>query len=313
MTYAAVLDLEQENWDHYHALPEYFRLDKHYHIGDRTEKLLGWGQGNTQWWDPAQIYKQQLQWQRLFLEITLHNRIMRLHRPYLTRAYTDHRFKASRGATLHSARKLLRLAEDGQKIGFPGLKWWVVLVHIFTAAVALCIDIHFTDAGRDVRHGPLPGNEAENAQLIDLAINVLDTASLRSKAAKRAVHIIRALYEQARLPQDTIQERKRKRQREADDHSNLSQYPSHHDSRQARRKQGDHPMYASVSPAQTVDSDSSVTISKGFEEWLGSDWSSLLNIDNSARFAPASSDVLAADLLQAINAFASSNDGNNLP
>lgn len=300
LTYAAVLKLEQENWDHFYALPDFFRLDKPDATRDDPHPLLGWGHGNTSHWNPSRIFRQQIQWQRLFMGITLHNRILRLHRPFLTRAYTDPTYHASKQSALASARQLLWLAQEGRRLAFPGLRWWVVLVHIFTAAVALCIDVHFKNVSPTSNASELQSHQAENAQLITLAIDTLKSASLRSKAASTALDIISTLFEQAQMaPGCGQQKRSRKRTRQDDDqHTRL-----YTDSSSAGRSLGSSDKRRRDTPVSSGASGPPPTDS--FETWLGSDWSSLLDVGASASLTPVTTDVLTADLLGAINAFVS--------
>ncbi|TKY86582.1 hypothetical protein EX895_004731 [Sporisorium graminicola] len=311
LTYEAVLQLEQENWSHFHTLPHFLRLDKpEQEVRDATH-LLGWGRGHTERWKPSRMYRQQIQWQRLFLGITLHNRILRLHRPFLTRAYTNPAFSTSKISALASARHLLSLADHGRKIAFPGLRWWVVLVHIFTAAIALCIDLHFTNVyGAGIVGDDLEGTQAENIRLIHLSIDILQAASVRSKAASRALHIVTTLFEQAQVLPHTRPSKRSKRQHRQRQESNAS-----------RNMPFD--QASSSSPASTLNGDGSASTSMpaggsgtpataSFETWLGSDWSSLLDVNGPASLTPITTDVLTADLIQAINAFVSS-DGLDAP
>ncbi|CBQ72538.1 conserved hypothetical protein [Sporisorium reilianum SRZ2] len=308
LTYQAVLQLEQENWHHFHALPRFLRLDKPDREDGDASHHLGWGRGHTDRWDSSRIYRQQIQWQRLFLAITLHNRILRLHRPYLTRAYTKPAFAASKHSALASARHLLSLADHGRKIAFPGLRWWVVLVHIFTAAIALCIDLHFTNVYGAGIAADRDANQAENTRLIHLSIEILRAASVRSKAASRALQIVTTLFGQAQiLPDSRSSETSRRPPRQGSDANQSVLRDAFSSSSPANALNGDAfastSMHANGSGAATAGS---------FETWLGSDWSSLLDINASASLTPVTTDVLTADLLQAISAFVSS-DGLDAP
>lgn len=139
----------------------------------------------------------EVQWQQLFLSITLHNRLMRLHRPFLTRGYTDPVYRFSVDTTVSSAKSLLGLIGEGQKLNFPGLRWWVVLVHIFTAGVALAIDLHYHVS----RRGRFPSDDSqrltsEGETWVQRAIAFLSEPREFSDAANRAVDILKTLYDQ---------------------------------------------------------------------------------------------------------------------
>lgn len=311
LTHAAVLELEKENRNHYHALPDFLRLDKPEQYDGDAYQDLGWGPGNTKHWNSIRVFQQQMRWQRLFLTITLHNRILRLHRPYLTRAYRDITFQASKHSALTSARRLLSLTEEGRRMAFPGLRWWVVLVHIFTAAVALCIDVHFVNVYQTSSIDELQDHQAENIRLIHLAIDILQSASSRSRAASRALQIISTLFEQAQILPDTRRSkasRKRARRDDTDD-GWMRHEASSAAHRPANTPNGD--SIVPTQPAQSYGSESGATATQSFETWLGSDWMSLLETDASASLTPVTTDVLTADLLGAINAFVSSGHAGN--
>lgn len=183
--YDTILLLERETIKCYESLPDYLRQDRRNKVG------------------------QQLRWQQLFMGITLHNRIMRLHRPFLTCGYTNPEYKYSVKATLTSAKSLIGLVTEGKKMSFPGLRWWVVLVHIFTAGVALCIDLHYHLGNKQIEAND-DGNDKE--EWVREAIRCLDDVRLFSKAANRAVEILETLYRQVQVrstqntPQETIPE-----------------------------------------------------------------------------------------------------------
>ncbi|EMC98962.1 hypothetical protein BAUCODRAFT_129229 [Baudoinia panamericana UAMH 10762] len=130
LSYDAVLDLESMLWTYYAALPDYFKW-RSPPVGLPTI--------------PASRHAQpkQLEWQRLFLAFTVHNRVLRLHRPFMARGYSDTSMLHSRRATVGSAAACLELGEHGAQIEFPGMRWWVVLIHIFTAGIVFCIDYDY--------------------------------------------------------------------------------------------------------------------------------------------------------------------------
>ena len=137
-----------------------------------------------------------MRWQQLFMAITFHNRIMRLHRPFLTRGYTHAEYRHSVTATVSSAKALLRLAAEGKPMTFPGLRWWVVLIHIFTAGVALCIDLHYHLSSAGNTSSMEVGEDKE--RWICRAIASLSDVRQFSEAANRAVEILETLYSQLR-------------------------------------------------------------------------------------------------------------------
>jgi hypothetical protein len=215
LTHDIVPELERENWSHYQSLPSYLRLDHPPWQSRRppasvssppSEDLLGWGPGpsDVRPWDSSRIFTRQLQWQRLFLGFTIHNRTMRLHRAYLARGYTEERYRESKNATLQAAVSLLQLLEEAKRIAFP-LQWWVVLIHVFTASVALCIDLHMRAGQRSAGTSDEEAEaEGENLRLVQVAIGVLEEASRKSRAAKRAVRVVQTLLSQSQRRRDEV-------------------------------------------------------------------------------------------------------------
>lgn len=322
LTYAAVLELEQENWDHFHALPDFLRLDKpRPDLEDRnTPCRLGWGQPYPDDWQSSRVLQQQIDWQRLFLSITLHNRILRLHRSYLTRAYTNASYQASRKSALTSARRLLHLMEQGRAMAFPGLKWWVVLVHIFTAAVALCIDLHFHHLNPASFHDAGQDDATDNDRLIRLAIDILQSASPRSRAAGRALGIITTLFEQAQTRQPPVQA-----PLSANDRRSVTSQkrPRHDDlsfeaARKSRRSTNSSPGIVKGTEAPNEEAASAqrrtasyeAPAADSFEHWLASDWASLINGTDtlSVPVTAENTDVLTPDFLGEIQAFVSTDN-----
>lgn len=78
---------------------------------------------------PSQTHRD-LVWQRAFINLTMRNRIMRLHRGFMSRGYSDPEYLFSRVTCLESAKAYITLVLELQVLGFPGLKWWVVVVHL---------------------------------------------------------------------------------------------------------------------------------------------------------------------------------------
>ena len=76
--------------------------------------------------------------QRIFMGITLHNRLMRLHRPYMQKGYDDPNYAYSTRTCIESAYALLDLAKQSPQVL---CRWWVVLVHVWTAGLVISADL----------------------------------------------------------------------------------------------------------------------------------------------------------------------------
>lgn len=135
-----------------------------------------------------------LQWQALFLDITLHNRIMRLHRSFMVRGYTDPTYQHSTDVTLSSAKELLELVSQGRLGNFPGLRWWVIRIHVFTAGVACCLALY--------HQGYWSGSRRESVQSLEdyirLTFSLLSDASDCSNAAQHAIETLDMMHRKAR-------------------------------------------------------------------------------------------------------------------
>ena len=95
--------------------------------------------------------KRYLHEQRLFMGITLHNRLLRLHRAYMARGYADPTYAHSTKTCLESAGLILDLVSQSRAIL---CRWWVVLVHVWTSGLVLAVDlvrIEHDEEKREVR------------------------------------------------------------------------------------------------------------------------------------------------------------------
>ncbi|KAF5610601.1 uncharacterized protein FSUBG_2862 [Fusarium subglutinans] len=109
--------------------------------------------------DPESMHKSKeicelrpfIYWQRISLHLGIHARICRLHRPYHLAAYSNPRYSYSRTTILASAYKILelrRMMDDPvAKLHFRPERYWVIFLHVTSAAVALAVDLsHDPDA-----------------------------------------------------------------------------------------------------------------------------------------------------------------------
>ncbi|KAM0745736.1 hypothetical protein T439DRAFT_360989 [Meredithblackwellia eburnea MCA 4105] len=122
--YDAILALDREYRDIYADLPTYLRPDVPQPLSVSST-----------------FRRQHLVWERIFSGITLQNRIMRLHRAYMSRGYKEELFRFSTDACLTAAHGCLDLVEKARISSFPGSRWWVVLVHIWTAGLVIAMDL----------------------------------------------------------------------------------------------------------------------------------------------------------------------------
>lgn len=179
-----------------------FRYDKVLALEDETRRLYQNLPSYLKYSDdtPANDSPLQMQWQSLFMAVTMHNRIMRLHRPFMVRGYREETYLHSTRATLDAAMELIRLIDIGYKIGFPGLQWWVVRIHIFASATACCIALYKINVDQQdilqAHSGSL--SRSKLSHLAKHAIWLLSQGSnWRSTAAAHAIEVISSLHQRA--------------------------------------------------------------------------------------------------------------------
>ncbi|OXG73201.1 hypothetical protein C348_06163 [Cryptococcus neoformans Gb118] len=120
--------------------------------------------------------------QRIFMGITLHNRIMRLHRAYMVRGYEDPKYEYSTRVCLESAYALLDLVRQSPQ---TLCRWWVVLVQVWTGGLIISADL--VRGARDERE------RRRQRDGVALAVSLLEPISRTSPVARRGLKVLRAL------------------------------------------------------------------------------------------------------------------------
>lgn len=120
-SYEAIMELDRQFRQVYDSLPAAFRPDL-----PQPFELSYAGS------------KRYLVEQRIFMGITLHNRIMRLHRAYMVRGYDDPKYEYSTRVCLESAYALLDLVRQSPQ---TLCRWWVVLVQVWTGGLIISADL----------------------------------------------------------------------------------------------------------------------------------------------------------------------------
>jgi hypothetical protein len=85
-------------------------------------------------------------YEKTTLNLGLHSRMMRLHRPFLSRGYDDERFSYSKEQCIRAARAGLRLMCGGENNHVAQFleKWWCVFSAL-TSSFLLSISCHLRD------------------------------------------------------------------------------------------------------------------------------------------------------------------------
>ncbi|KAG9495344.1 hypothetical protein J7337_013585 [Fusarium musae] len=136
-------------------------------------------------------------WQRISLHLGIHARICRLHRPYHLAAYSDPRYSYSRSTILSSAYKILELRRmmdvPVAKLHFRPERYWVIFLHVTSAAVALAVDLS---------HNP----DAPDAQA--LKEKVKGAYETLNKSRKNAESLIRGIEKNMEQVMGTLQKQR---------------------------------------------------------------------------------------------------------
>ncbi|KAL0244075.1 hypothetical protein I308_105338 [Cryptococcus tetragattii IND107] len=164
-SYEAIMELDRQFRQVYDSLPAAFRPDL-----PQPFELSYAGS------------KRYLVEQRIFMGITLHNRIMRLHRAYMVRGYDDPKYEYSTRVCLESAYALLDLVRQSPQ---TLCRWWVVLVQVWTGGLIISADL--------VRGAKDEKERRRQRDGVALAVSLLEPISRTSPVACRGLKVLRAL------------------------------------------------------------------------------------------------------------------------
>ena len=125
MPYAILLDLDQKFTNHLTSLPAFLRSDPK----------------SVQETQPLHSQRPLLTHHRDMVQLLVHSRLYRLHRPYLTLGSRDPRYSYSRTICLRSARLIVETTKKlTSSWGPTPLKLWTVIHHVLVAALVLVVD-----------------------------------------------------------------------------------------------------------------------------------------------------------------------------
>ncbi|KIR37492.1 hypothetical protein I352_00809 [Cryptococcus deuterogattii MMRL2647] len=164
-SYEAIMELDRQFRQVYDSLPAPFRPD----LPQPFELSYAGSKGY-------------LVEQRIFMGITLHNRIMRLHRAYMVRGYEDPKYEYSTRVCLESAYALLDLVRQSPQ---TLCRWWVVLVQVWTGGLIISADL--------VRGAKDERERRRQRDGVALAVSLLEPISRTSPVACRGLKVLRAL------------------------------------------------------------------------------------------------------------------------
>ena len=136
--YSSILALDAKFHAYLDTLPVFFRLDT---ASMRQSEAIC-------------IARPVIRQQRIAVNLGLHTRICRLHRPYYLHGRTDSRYAPSHAACIASAHKVLDLRRamddvDARSVGPRPARLWKVAQHVFSAALLLAADVALDPGGAD--------------------------------------------------------------------------------------------------------------------------------------------------------------------
>ncbi|CAE6437487.1 unnamed protein product [Rhizoctonia solani] len=142
-------------------------------------------------------------WERITLTIGLNNRSIRLHRRYMLRGYAVLEYRGSTEKCITAAKNMLHTYQEAQSIDFPGITWWVICMHSFSAAVVLLIDQFYarTAVGGEI---PPPAEMEARRRHIFQAISLLSATGNTNSLARRAARVLSIFIDELARRRDSL-------------------------------------------------------------------------------------------------------------
>ncbi|ORY35307.1 fungal-specific transcription factor domain-domain-containing protein [Naematelia encephala] len=117
------------------------------------------------------------------IRIIAANRLLRLHRPYLTLGYHDPRYRQSTEQCVLSAQTILGLCETARVAAPTVLNYWLILFYAFAAAIVIFIRLCNNEQD----------DKRQSRQLLHRVVETLRGAQEFSAAARNAISILENL------------------------------------------------------------------------------------------------------------------------
>ncbi|CED83413.1 Zn(2)-C6 fungal-type DNA-binding domain [Phaffia rhodozyma] len=130
-------------------------------------------------------------WEKIVLHLSLQTRRMRLHRPYLSRGYTNKKYAYSTEQCVKAAQISLELINSGTASGRTSSflnRWWIPVLQTFFASCVCLIDMLNT---------PRDAKWEETLQSVSAALRFLKISETHSSPARGSIRVIEALLLEA--------------------------------------------------------------------------------------------------------------------
>ncbi|WVF69491.1 hypothetical protein IAT40_004268 [Kwoniella sp. CBS 6097] len=157
---------------------------------------------------PSQDPKALVQYyEKIMLNLAIHSRMMRLHRPWLSRGYEDERFAYSKEQCIRAARASLRMMSDADGTAAFLEKWWLPLFYVSVSGLVVIIDLLRTPR-RHMYSSETDEKISEVKGALDQMRGIMDV-SHPARAAVRVMDLLLAEVEERRkTPGSTLGKRK---------------------------------------------------------------------------------------------------------
>ncbi|WVQ69581.1 uncharacterized protein L199_007801 [Kwoniella botswanensis] len=146
-------------------------------------------------------------YEKIMLNLAIHSRMMRLHRPWLSRGYEDERFAYSKEQCIRAARASLRMMSDADGTASFLEKWWLPLFYVSVSGLVVIIDLLRTPR-RQMYSRETDAKISEVKGALDQMRGIMDV-SHPARAAVRVMDLLLAEVEDRRqTPGSSLGKRK---------------------------------------------------------------------------------------------------------
>jgi hypothetical protein len=160
--------------------------------------------------DPKKLVEH---YEKITLSLAIHSRMLRLHRPWLSRGYEDERFAYSKEQCIRAARGSLRMMSDDSGVARFLEKWWIPLFYVTVSGMVVIIDLLKTTR-RDMKSKAYEEKVAE----VKGALNQMRQieSSVPARAAVKVMDFLMSEVEERRRPTGSLIGQKRKSTHDGD-------------------------------------------------------------------------------------------------
>ncbi|EOQ99859.1 Activator of stress s 1 [Wallemia ichthyophaga EXF-994] len=123
-------------------------------------------------------------WERTLLNLSAQMRLVRLHRPFLSKGYRHKSYEQSKKTCVDAARTSLSVLRQTDRSGFLE-RWWICAYYAFASAIVIFIDLIHDD--------PMSFDAMQKREEIRSALNMLKGARSFSSGADHSASLLEGL------------------------------------------------------------------------------------------------------------------------